>query len=208
MPTEILHFDVGGTPYNVAKDTLLKSKDTVLAKLVSEKWTADQETIFIDRDGERFKYILETAEVYWYRDGRIIVPITVALDADFFGLQEDAVIEEKASINKLLYNLRDDGKCLDELNRKLKRIVETNEVSNVAIWTIQEMLKNLKVGTKSCGKIEVNLFENDTMKNKFEKRYFDLLSEEIKQTLATDKFLSASQIIVTRNYSSVIFNFV
>jgi hypothetical protein len=58
MPTKIVHFVVGGTPYNVARDTLLKVKDTVLAKMVSEKWTADhkQETIFIDRDGERFKF--------------------------------------------------------------------------------------------------------------------------------------------------------
>jgi hypothetical protein len=45
----------------VARDTLLNAEDTMLAKVVSDKWTAghNREKIFIDRDGERIKYILD-----------------------------------------------------------------------------------------------------------------------------------------------------
>lgn len=92
--TEIVHFNVGGTLYDVARDTLLSATNTMLAKMVSDKWTAknSREIIFIDRDGERFKYILD-----WYRNGKIIVPKTIALDAVrsealYFGLPENAII--------------------------------------------------------------------------------------------------------------------
>jgi hypothetical protein len=53
MTIEVVHFNVGGTLYDVARDTLLKAPDTFLAKLVSDKWNEGQkqEIIFIDRDG-------------------------------------------------------------------------------------------------------------------------------------------------------------
>jgi hypothetical protein len=49
----------------------MKYEETVMAKLVSEKWNSKntEAAILIDRDGERFKYILD-----FYRDGEIIVP--------------------------------------------------------------------------------------------------------------------------------------
>jgi hypothetical protein len=34
---EIIHFNVGGTYYDVAKETLLKFNDTMLAKVIVEK---------------------------------------------------------------------------------------------------------------------------------------------------------------------------
>jgi hypothetical protein len=48
--------------------------------------------LFIDRNGERFQYILD-----WYRDGRIIVPRTIAIyavkgDTLFFGLLDDVIV--------------------------------------------------------------------------------------------------------------------
>lgn len=87
-----------GTHYDVAKDTLLKFEDTMLAKLVSDKWNQNShEAIFIDRDGERFKYILD-----WYRDGKITVPKIVSIDAikseaEYFGLG-DIIIEQPNSL--------------------------------------------------------------------------------------------------------------
>jgi hypothetical protein len=78
MTTKIVQFDVGGVHYNVAEDTLMKYEGTMLAKMVAEKWKkgGDEEPLFIDRNGERFQYILD-----WYRDGRITVPRIIAIDA-------------------------------------------------------------------------------------------------------------------------------
>lgn len=96
MMTKIIELNVGGMRYDVAEDTLMKYEDTMLAKMVADKWQkgGDQEPKFIDRDGERFRYILD-----WYRDGRITVPRTITIDALkndvlFFGLPADAIIEE------------------------------------------------------------------------------------------------------------------
>jgi hypothetical protein len=77
MENEIIHFNVGGTLYDVAKGTLLKFENTMLATLVLDKWRTGckEEIIFIDRDGERFKYILD-----WYRDGKINLPKTVNIN--------------------------------------------------------------------------------------------------------------------------------
>jgi hypothetical protein len=101
MTTKTVHFDVGGKIYKVAEDTLMKYENTVLAKMVSENWNKGNnlEPLFIDRNGERFQYILD-----WYRDGRITVPRTVAIeavkgDALFFGLPDDVVIEDTHSID-------------------------------------------------------------------------------------------------------------
>jgi hypothetical protein len=65
----------------------MKYEQSMLAKLISEKWNPkNSEAIFIDRDGENFKYILDL-----FRDGEVVVPRTVAVeaikkDALYFGL--------------------------------------------------------------------------------------------------------------------------
>jgi hypothetical protein len=102
---EIIHFDVGGTLYKVALTTLMKFPDTMLAALASEKWrqhSADEnrDPIFIDRDGELFKYVLA-----WYRNNAILIPRTVTIGAvenevKFFSLPDTVVVEhEEISIH-------------------------------------------------------------------------------------------------------------
>jgi hypothetical protein len=63
METSIIHLNVGGTRYDVAEDTLMKHEDTMLAKMVSERWQKriNGRPLFIDGNGERFQYILD-----WY----------------------------------------------------------------------------------------------------------------------------------------------
>jgi hypothetical protein len=96
---DLVQLDVGGMLYKVALDTLMRHPDTMLAKLVSEIWRgspcAQGDPIFIDRDKDLFKYILE-----WYRDDTIIIPRTVAIAAlrnevRFFSLPDDVVIKQE-----------------------------------------------------------------------------------------------------------------
>jgi hypothetical protein len=93
----------------VAKETLLKFDDTMLAKLISVKQIkgSNQEPLFIDRNGERFQYILD-----WYQDGRITLTTIIAIeviksDAIFFGLPENAIIEESNCISDYMSSFYD-----------------------------------------------------------------------------------------------------
>lgn len=130
--TAFCSFNVGGTLYDVAKTTILKFEDTMLAKLVSDKWNKGNEVIFIDRDGERFKYILD-----WYRNGKIIVPRwlleTVRSDVEYFGLPEDA-IEQSNSLDDHLYSLRDAASYLGTVQLKLQKMNQETMNENFAIW--------------------------------------------------------------------------
>jgi hypothetical protein len=97
---DIIRFDVGGTPYKVALTTLIKSPETMLAKLAIKMWCENsdnkaEESIFIDRDGELFKYILA-----WYRNNVIIIPRTIPVGAvenevRFFSLPDTVVVEQE-----------------------------------------------------------------------------------------------------------------
>jgi hypothetical protein len=100
MENEIIHFNVGGTLYDVARETLLKFENTMLATLVSDKWriSRKEEIIFIDRDGERFKYILD-----WYRDGKINIPKTVNINRKSTKCFEKHHLHEYLSIHLLMY---------------------------------------------------------------------------------------------------------
>lgn len=49
--TDIVHLNVGGVQYCVAKSTVMKFEDTMLANLISEKWISNngsEAPIFID----------------------------------------------------------------------------------------------------------------------------------------------------------------
>jgi len=62
---------VGGQAFEVAKTTVLKFPDTILAKMITGQF--DQTDLRIDRDPARFRYILN-----WLRDGTLILPINIS----------------------------------------------------------------------------------------------------------------------------------
>lgn len=130
--TDIVNLNVGGVNYSVARSTILKFEETMLAKLVSDKWSKGHDAIFIDRDGERFKYILD-----WYRNDKIIVPRwlleTVRSDVEYFGLPEDA-IEQSNSLDDHLYSLRDAATYLGTVQLKLQKMNQETMNENFAIW--------------------------------------------------------------------------
>jgi hypothetical protein len=150
--TKIIQFNVGGMRYDIAEETLLNHADTMLAKLVSSKWKkgGNQEPLFIDRDGERFRYILD-----WYRDGQIIVPKTIPVsalrnDALFFGLPDDVVIEETQSFGDYVSLFHGTVTRFQSLRISLLEMIQKNvadgivvNIENCAIWAILELLNNM-----------------------------------------------------------------
>ena len=58
--SETVMFDVGGKIYKVSHSLLEQHSETVLAKLVDDKWLADSDKdkpVFIDRNEIAFEYI-------------------------------------------------------------------------------------------------------------------------------------------------------
>ena len=69
--TATVRFNVGGTIYEVSRSLLEQHPNTMLARMVSKTWLSEEEDnerkdepLFIDRDRERFCYVLD-----FMRDG-------------------------------------------------------------------------------------------------------------------------------------------
>lgn len=86
--TEILKLNVGGTKYEVSRSLIEKYPDTMLARLISDRWLEDPEQeIFIERNGFCFQYVLD-----YMRDNRAF-PLTVSVasvlqELDYFGFDD------------------------------------------------------------------------------------------------------------------------
>jgi hypothetical protein len=85
--TTTVHFNVGGKIHEVSRSLIEKYPDSMLRTLVSKAWLNDEQKdpLFIDRDGERFRYCLD-----YMRYGEVALPITVSKDAilkdlDYYG---------------------------------------------------------------------------------------------------------------------------
>ena len=98
--TKIVRFNVGGTPYQAARETIERYPGTMLARMISETWLQDpKQELFVDSDGPRFQYVLD-----YMRHQKVHLPFTMAKasvrqDLDYFGFEdvpEDAIDRECA----------------------------------------------------------------------------------------------------------------
>jgi len=74
--SKTVQFDVGGTHYKVSRSLIDGFPHTMLARLISKTWHVsgpdDDATIFIDRNGDRFQYVLD-----YMRDKEVHLPLSV-----------------------------------------------------------------------------------------------------------------------------------
>ena len=128
MTTKTVILNVGGTKYEVSRSLLSNHPNTMLARSISEEWQHDPDAeIFIELDGERFKYCLD-----YLRHGRVILPTTVPkaavmMDLEYIGVEnvENSVIEthEVKNLEALLKIDRNLGymkKSLDAMSILMK----------------------------------------------------------------------------------------
>lgn len=67
---KIVKLNVGGTRYEVARSLIETHPESMLARLISEQWQEDpSKEVFVERDGGRFKYVLD-----YLRDGKVLLP--------------------------------------------------------------------------------------------------------------------------------------
>lgn len=114
---KIIKLDVGGRPYKVSRDTLMRCERSMLASLVSDHWkegNLDDETIFIDRNGTLFEYVLD-----YLRSNKVYLPSTVNINAvkeefAFYGIDADmSEVHEKYG-HKYLHDLAEEIRIQEE----------------------------------------------------------------------------------------------
>jgi hypothetical protein len=158
---EIIRFNVGGTPYEVALATLMKSPETMLAKLASQRWREKsgnkvEKSIFIDRDGEIFKYILA-----WYRNNVIIIPRTIPVDAvenevKYFSLPVTVVVEqEKSPITESFKEVT--GFKRDRQEDFSREFLE-RQTDLFATWAVQNAIQEERLTTKPTYSTQTEYF--------------------------------------------------
>ena len=78
-----IKFNVGGTRYEVARSLIKMHPDTMLARIVAKEWQTDPgEEVFIERNGSRFKHVLD-----YLRDGKAYASNDVCKEAILDELQ-------------------------------------------------------------------------------------------------------------------------
>jgi len=115
--SKTIKFNVGGTKYEISQTLLDRYPSCMLNKICSRTWVqADAETatvkeaaeeIFIDRNGERFQYILD-----YMRDSRVELPLSIprsqfVMDMDYFNLdyKEESITLNPANARELFHSL-------------------------------------------------------------------------------------------------------
>lgn len=99
-----VRFNVGGTPFEVSRSLLSTEmmKSTALGRMISDMWQHDAHAvIFIDRDGENFRHVLQ-----YLRYGHVSLPLSISKsaflqDMDFYGITvpagsitDDSVVDD------------------------------------------------------------------------------------------------------------------
>jgi hypothetical protein len=101
---ETVQFDVGGKVFRVARSLIEQHDQTMLARLVSERWQTqcggkkdgrETKPIFIDRNGDNFGFVLD-----YLRYGKVNLPCLVPKenflrDLDYFGV---AVVKDDDTV--------------------------------------------------------------------------------------------------------------
>lgn len=89
-PETTITFNAGGTHYEVSRSLIEKYPQSMLARLISDTWQSDKQDkdapIFLDCDGERFRYVLD-----YMRYEKVHLPLsvckaTILQDLDYFNI--------------------------------------------------------------------------------------------------------------------------
>ena len=99
VPSDFIVLNVGGTRYQTTRTTIHKHPETMLSVLLNNT-NKDTKEIFIDHDGELFRWIL-----LWYRTG-VLEPCTVAgWDATlaFYGIEVEEDVDDDVKTRSALF---------------------------------------------------------------------------------------------------------
>lgn len=161
---DFVRFNVGGTEYQVARSTLMKFPDTMLAVMVSERWSNESETnqvLTIDRDPLRFRFILD-----YYRDGRVNLPLTVSkgevlTEAAYFGLPltvvdiEHSVDDQVVGRKVAKITQANDLEYCDDLDEEAQRYLEIATSHHLMACAIRKLTTDVSATSTTLLAVEL-----------------------------------------------------
>ena len=175
-----VRFDVGGHLYKVSRSLLELYPETTLATMVNAHWQNGNNTdepIFIDRDGDNFRYVLA-----YMRDHRVTLPITVPVanlraDLAYYAFPEpkesDIVSERLDKAIPFVVSLTICSSANDDHMEKLDRLITESsdqtkrlEQQKNALLTAKLIANRaMKIGWNGKGFLTVLLENRDEKKN-------------------------------------------
>lgn len=215
-PSNHYKLNIGGTTYGVSNSLLDQFPDSMLRKITSDTWTkataaatttnsaseddlANPE-IFIDRNGERFQYVLD-----YMRDGKVSLPLSVPrasliADMEYFGIDydDDHVTLSVADPKDLFHGLgryRDffDARKLD-IEERYRKVATEKLACDIAatyfsqlVHTPQKSAQVASYGTivsdTKCDKKGICFFQQFTVNVCPPKDFRDLTIDELQPYL-------------------------
>lgn len=142
---KIITFNVGGKHYDISRSLLELYPNTVLATAASETWNNhgdnnnnNCEPIFIERDGKRFRYILD-----YMRDGKVHLPANIPkqafiCDLDYLGFHNLSIDSIQIHSNEL-----NNPFCPEDL--KYEHGIQFHQIT----WDVTRANSNMKFENKN-----------------------------------------------------------
>ena len=147
--SKTVRLNVGGTKYEVAKDTIEKYPGTMLARLISETWEGkddkkrarEEDEIFIDADGLQFRFVLE-----YMRHQKVDLPMGISTKSvlhnlQYFGfdsIHPDSVTLASSNMEAARHMIL----CDKERKQKKKELSWTVDFSEIAHRFFKEFSQN------------------------------------------------------------------
>ena len=133
---EIVRLNVGGTRFEVSRETLVQYEGSMLASLISGKWKEGEgeNEIFIDRDGRLFGFILA-----YLRSGQAYVTdlsdqLALKDELDYFGIDADMsqihLRDDFVSMDRLTKGIKKLEKSIEEKKKKRAAMKESYRIAN------------------------------------------------------------------------------
>lgn len=162
----IVKFNVGGTKYEVSRSLLDRYPHSMLAKICSDTWhdtaakgfadddhddnnnnnsNESEDEIFVDRNGERFQYVLD-----YLRDAHVELPRSIPrgqflADLGYYGLDytEESVSLSLASPRELIYSIERHEEYFDNKSAEIERRYRNIAAERMACDTERQYFKLL-----------------------------------------------------------------
>jgi len=176
---QLVNLNVGGKKFKTTVDTLTKYEDSIFPVLLSGKFKEDPEKeIFIDRDGQAFKYIMT-----FLRNGEYIAPSDPAMqklvmcEIDYFGLS--CLLSKNPAVNPSYYGINNFFPYEAYFTPEFKNI--RTEENNVRI--IRNSDDNVHLANKIREKDEPFLLK--VFSEEFQQMYYNTTNPQINQEIMT-----------------------
>lgn len=164
-------FDVGGTKFKVSRSLVGSYPNTMLARLISDRWKSnskkENDEFFIDRDGILFQYVL-----HYMRDQKVHLPLTVCRESILKELQYygfESVSDDALCCSSAIYQT-----AINIVTCKNLHQADIQNVDN-AITDLEQSIINLHQ-TKSYMSIVYQCFSSFSQKGRHFENRFDIYS--------------------------------